>query len=217
MNDGSFNEKIFLKNIPNNFKTIPFFLIWQSYIQECFKLYKLSMRTKVWGEFISTISKQYFQEIDCLELKIPNYQSNLWQTIRFRSCSPLWVNFLINFLSNDTNLKFYSQKLREIILKLGKVAKIIDDINDLNDDLSNRRWNYILIKTREKYPSIFNKINKIDDFGIIQLIINNGIIDESIYEACNTYHNAIANLKNMGLCTDEFEQYMKLFFSNWYK
>jgi hypothetical protein len=61
MNDGFVNENIFLKNIQNNLKTIPFFLLWQSYIKECFKLYKLSMRTNVWKEFISTISEQYFQ------------------------------------------------------------------------------------------------------------------------------------------------------------
>jgi geranylgeranyl pyrophosphate synthase len=120
-------------------------------------------------------------------------------------------------LSNDTNLKFYSPKLRETILKLGKVAKIIDDIIDLTDDLSDRRWNYILIKACEKYPSIFNRIDKIDDFEITQLIINNGIIDESIFEACNIYNNSLTNLKNMGLYTNDFEQYMKLFFSNWYK
>jgi len=219
INDALLNRNIFLEDIPNNFdfRTIPFFLLWQSYIQESYRLYNSSMRRDIWKEFTKTISTQYLQELESMEIKIPKFQPNLWQRIRFRSCSPLWVNFLISFLSDDTNLKFYSPKLREAILKLGKVAKIVDDIIDLTDDLSERRWNYVLIKAREKYPLIFDKIDNQNDFEIIQLIIDKGIIDESIYEACNSYHKAMVKLKKIGLFTKDFEQYMKLFLSNWFK
>ena len=219
MNDASLNRNIFLRDIPNDvdLRTIPFFILWQTYIQESKKLYKSSMRKNVWNEFTTTISTQYAQELDCIEIKIPKFQPDLWQTIRSRSCSPLWVNFLISFLSNDTNLKLYSPRLRDAVLKLGEVAKIVDDIIDLTDDFSDRRWNYVFIKAREKHPLIFDKIDRQDDLEIIQLIIDRGIVDESIEDACNSYHSAMNELKKMGLFTKDFEQYMKLFLSNWFK
>jgi hypothetical protein len=208
---------IFLGDIPNDFQSNPFILLWQSYIEDTIGLYKSSKRKDVWDEFVKTISTQYFQELDCIDIKIPEFHKNLWQTIMSRSCSPLWVNFLICFLSDDIDLKFYLPKLRNSIIKLGEVAKIIDDIVDLISDFKNRRWNYIFIKARENHPSIFDDLDRIDDLEIIQSIIDKGIIDECILEACKTYHIAIEDLKKIGLYTKDFEQYLKLFFSNWFK
>lgn len=219
INGSSSNKNIFLQNLPKNIdsRLIPLFILWQTYIQESKKLYESSMRKNVWSEFTTTISAQYSQQLDCIEIKIPNFQPDMWETIRTRSSSPLWVNFLINFLSNDTNLKFYSPRLRDAILRLGDVAKIVDDIIDLTDDLSDRRWNYVLIKAFEKHPSIFDKIDRQDNLEIIQLIIDKGILNESIRDACSSYHSAMNELKKIGLFTRDFEQYMKLFLSNWFK
>ena len=75
----------------------------------------------------------------------------------------------------------------------------------------------MLIKAYEKYPSIFAKIDRQDDLEIIKSIIDKGILDESIEDACNYYHSAMNELKNMGLFTEDFEQYVKLFLSNWFK
>ena len=140
MDEAPIDKNIFLQIIPKDIdsRAIPLFILWQTYIQESKNLFKSSEGKNVWNEFTNTISTQYAQELDSIEAKIPEFQPGMWKMIRTRSSSPLWINFLINFLSNDTSLKLYSPRLRDAVLKLGDVAKIIDDIIDLTDDFSNR-------------------------------------------------------------------------------
>lgn len=218
INDASPNKNIFLRDLSKDVDSqiIPLFLLWQTYIHESKNLYDSSKRKDVWEDFVNTISTQYIQEIDCIEAKIPEFQPDIWQMIRNRSSSPLWVNFLIGFLSIDTNLNLYSSKLKNSILKLGEVAKIVDDITDLTDDLSNRRWNYVLIKAHQRDPKIFDNIER-NNLKIIQWIVDEGVVAESIDDACISFQSAMNDLKKMGLFNRDFEQHMRLFLSNWFK
>jgi hypothetical protein len=140
----------------------------------------------------------------------------MWEKIKLRSSSPLWINFLLCFLSNDTELNLYSNALRKSIIELGIVAKILDDIVDLTDDYLNNKWNYVLIKAREKNPFIFDEI-KNSDIKIIKKILDDNIVHESIDEAIMYYHSAINRLHENKMANSEFENYIKMFYSNWFK
>ena len=176
------------------------------------------MRKNVWNEFVDIISTQYAQQIICIGAKILEFQPEIWEMTQIRSSSPLWVNFLISFLSNDTDPNLYSSELKKSIIELGEVAKIVDDIVDLTDDFFDRKWNYVLIKARQKYPLIFNEIGSRDkDIEIVQRIIDDGVVAESVDNACQSFHRSMDRLDKIGLLNRDFEQYMKMFLSNWFK
>ena len=192
--------------------------LWQAYLQGSRQLHALSRRQGVWEEFINLVLAAYHHESLIRELKMPLFTEEIWPAIRTRSSSLSWVNFLISLLAPDTRLELYSPKLKESVLKLGDSLKIVDDIVDLADDLSNRKWNYVLIRAHQQDASFFAGMDDgKTDAELIQSLVDRGTVAGSALDACYSFRQAMSELDCMGLRDDDFEVYLKMLISSWFR
>lgn len=152
-------------------------------------LYESGRRDDIWVEFKGLFLEQYKSEVLFGKMEMPVCPPESMKYIYNRSNTILWAIFLISFLAKDTNLKLAKTNLKEYVYKLGELFKIVDDVVDLQEDISNKRWNYLLAMAFRDDRLGFEKCYSNSDKSIesIHRIIENGLIIEAAKKYCSDW------------------------------
>ena len=166
-------------------------LVTEEFFRRCGTFYMVSRNGTVWQEFKNTISEVYEAEVSSTKLTFssPYSLEDVYIILRRKSSLPGWILCLIILLSPDANYDGKLPHLKEVMLKLGDLFWIVDDLVDLVEDLEMERWNYVWLKLamRDEGAFIHRNNGTLSKEILLEKVVDLGIIKEATSDLCQSY------------------------------
>jgi len=170
-------------------------------------------------EFQKTIFASYQSEIESSNQKLETtiISNGIHQLLFQKSVLPSWLICLTSIICIKDKPKFDFKQFKENIMKVGKSIWIADDMADIEEDLNNHQWNYILLQLCTQ-----NNISIIHDNGILRSrneifedLILTDTIQHAIIELCKSFKDGILGIKEQNFAVNQFEYNLLVWLNKW--
>lgn len=178
-------------------------------------LWQNSNRIRI--ELKKSILQSYYSEIKSIRssLEIDPILNDIHLTLFNKSALPAWIICLNSILCLKNEFEDLD-KLKMIMLDIGKSIWIIDDLTDISEDIDCNYWNYLLLKLyHENGITVHTDKSKKTKIEIYNVLLETGTIKKTVKEMCECYIESIRSLRKISHNTLELEMNLLVWINGW--